>query len=208
MRTTRSRLATLGFVVLAACGGSRSSTTDDTTTPPPATPTELATPTEPATPTTAEPATPPTPAVPTTDPETAPPPVAAKVLVLVDDKGVGLGGHDPVAYATASKPVPGSATHTATHAGATYRFASAENKTKFESDAAKHAPRYGGYCAYAASQNRLSKSDPKVFLIHDGDLLVFTSRDFLARFQKDPAGHKQKADASWPGLVEKHGKAP
>ena len=135
-----------------------------------------------------------------------PPSITAfRKLVNVDANGVGLGGHDPVAY-QAGAPVAGSPDHTAKHDGATYQFASAESKATFEAAAAQHAPQYGGYCAFAASQNRVSPSDPKVFLIHEGQLLVFTNQDFLDQFKKDPAGNKQKADANWPGLVAKHGK--
>lgn len=188
---TLSILAPLLSSVWLACGGSPKPAPVEPTPVEPAPPAEpVATPTEPAPPA-AEPVAP------------AP---AAKVLVLVDAQGVGLGGHDPVAYVKAKKAVAGAADKTAAHGGATYRFASADHKATFEADPARHVPGYGGYCAYAASQNRLSQSDPKVFLIHDGQLLMFTSRDFLARFQKDPAGHKQKADANWPGLVEQHGK--
>jgi hypothetical protein len=139
-----------------------------------------------------------------TDPN---PPAATveKTLVNVDASGVGLGGHDPVAY-QAGAPAMGTAENTAQHGGATYQFATAESKATFEGASAQHAPQYGGYCAFAASQNRLSPSDPKVFLMHDGQLLVFTNQDFLDQFQKDPAGNKQKADANWPGLVAQHGK--
>lgn len=142
------------------------------------------------------PATPNKPADPTSVPS------AAKTLVLVDDKGVGLGGHDPISY-TKGAPVAGSADHAASHGGATYYFASAEAKTAFEP---RFAPAFGGYCAFAASQNRLSVSDPKVFHLHEGQLLVFTNDDYKTRFMADAAGNKAKADANWPGLVAKHGK--
>jgi YHS domain-containing protein len=130
----------------------------------------------------------------------------AKRLILVDDQGVGLSGHDPVAYASDNAAVAGTADHASQHDGATYRFASAEHKATFDAAPAKHAPQYGGYCAYAASMNRLSESDPKVFQIIDGQLLVFTNADFKQQFNKDVAGNKAKADANWPGLVDKHGK--
>ena len=142
------------------------------------------------------------PAAPTPTP-TAP---AAKRLVLVDAQGVGLGGHDPVAYATDNAAVAGAAEHSSQHEGATYQFASAEHKSTFDAAPAKHAPQYGGYCAFAASMNRLSDSDPTVFQIVDGQLLVFTNEDFKQKFNADVAGNKAKADANWPGLVAQHGK--
>jgi len=134
------------------------------------------------------------------------PATASKVLVLVDDQGVGLGGNDPVAYATDNAAVAGSADHSSQLGGATYRFASAEHKATFDGEPAKHAPQYGGYCAFAASQNRLSEADPAVFQIVDGQLLVFTNADFKDQFNKDVAGNKRKADENWPGLVARYGK--
>lgn len=132
-------------------------------------------------------------------------PVQEKILVLVDDQGVGLGGHDPVSY-TKGAPVAGAADQASSHGGATYHFASAEAKAAFDADRAKFAPGFGGYCAYAAAQNRLSIADPKVFVIHEGQLLMFTNEDFKQRFEADPKTTKAKADANWPGLVAKHGK--
>ena len=139
-------------------------------------------------------------------PTTPATPASSKVLVLVDDQGVGLGGNDPVAYATDNAAVAGSADHSSQFGGATYRFASAEHKATFDADMARRAPQFGGYCAFAASQNRLSEADPQVFQIVDGQLLVFTNADFKDQFNKDPDGNKQKADDNWPGLVAKHGK--
>lgn len=141
----------------------------------------------------------------TTTPTTNPP-AAKKRLILVDAEGVGLGGHDPVAYTANSAAVKGTAEQLSEHDGAKYRFASAEHKATFEADRAKHAPQYGGYCAYAASLNRVSEADPTVWQIVDGQLLVFTNKSYKLQFNADVAGNKAKADANWPGLVEKFGK--
>jgi YHS domain-containing protein len=138
--------------------------------------------------------------------ETTTPAKATKILVNVDDKGVGLGGNDPVAYSKQNAPVAGDAAITSSFGGASYQFASADNKAAFDAEPQRSAPQYGGYCAFAASQNRLSESDPAVFTIHDGLLLVFTNEDFRAQFMKDPGGNKAKADQNWPGLVDQHGK--
>lgn len=142
-------------------------------------------------------------ATPTTTPST---PALPKVLVLVDAEGVGLGGYDPIAYGKHDAPFKGKPAHASQFAGATYRFMSTDNKAAFDADTAKHAPQYGGYCAFAASQNRLSDSDPTVYQIVDGQLLVFTNESYKREFNADLAGNKAKADANWPGLVAKHGK--
>jgi YHS domain-containing protein len=136
------------------------------------------------------------------------PPVAApaeKTLVLVDDQGVALAGNDAIAY-TKNAVEEGVPDYATTHETATYQFANAENKQTFDAAPAKHAPAFGGYCAFAASQNRLSQSDPNVYMNYEGQLLMFTNQDFLEQFKKDPAGNKKKAEANWPGLVAKHGK--
>ncbi len=130
---------------------------------------------------------------------------AAKILVLVDDRGVGLGGNDPIAY-TKEAVQEGTADHTSSYGGAKYQFASPENQQMFDGDQPKYAPAFGGYCAFAASQNRLSESDPNVYMIYEGQLLMFTNEDFREQFKKDPAGNKKKADANWPALVDKYGK--
>src|SRR5688572_8548023 len=144
-------------------------------------------------------------AKPATSSTTPPQPTGEKVLVLVDDRGVGLGGHDPVAYATEGA-VPGAAEHTAEHGGAIYRFASADNKTAFEADKPKHAPQYGGYCAFAASQNRLSDAEPTVFQVLDGQQLVFTNQAYKDQFNAGREGNNALADKNWPGLVARYGK--
>ena len=109
-------------------------------------------------------------------------------------------------YVTAGAPVLGSEMHTSRHGGATYWFASAENQAAFEAEPDRYAPRYGGYCAYAASQNRLSPVDPASWSILDGQLVLFTNPEFHRLFDEDPPGHKAKADGFWPGLVARHGK--
>jgi YHS domain-containing protein len=135
---------------------------------------------------------------------TAQPASATKVLINVDDNGIGLGGNDPMSYRT--KIAAGTAEQSSKFGGATYRFASAENKAAFDGAPAASAPAYGGYCAFAASQNRLTPSDPNVFVLHNGQLLVFANEDFRAQFLEDAPGNKAKADANWPTLVAKYGK--
>ena len=129
-----------------------------------------------------------------------------KVLVNVDAQGVALGGHDPIGYVNGA-PALGTDQHTSKHGGATYRFATAEHKLKFDAEPDGRAPRYGGYCAYAASLNRLTPGDPQVWRIIDGQLLLFANADFRDQYEKDPAGNRSKAEANWPGLVDKHGKS-
>lgn len=142
-------------------------------------------------------------------PPAAPPapvaPAASKTLVNVDPEGVGLGGFDPVSYRRGA-PAEGQPTLVLAHGGATYRFETEPSRAAFRAAPADHAPAFGGYCAYAAAEGRLSPADPTAWLLHDGRVLVFTNADFRERFAQDPTANLARADANWPTLVEKYGK--
>ena len=59
--------------------------------------------------------------------------------VNVND-GYAVHGYDVVAYFTVSEPTEGDDRFTAEHQGVRYRFASAENRDRFNGDPAKYAP--------------------------------------------------------------------
>ena len=69
--------------------------------------------------------------------------------------GGAIRGYDPVAYFTEERPVKGKRAHRAEWMGATWSFASEENRKLFESDPEKYAPRYGGYCAWGLPPGRV-----------------------------------------------------
>lgn len=131
-----------------------------------------------------------------------------RILVNTDRSGLALQGYDPVSYFTQAAPARGSATITATHQGATYRFVSAANRDLFVADPGRYAPQFGGYCGYGASRDYLAPVDPEAFTIMDGRLILQNSKRVLELWQKDPAGRLTLADRNWPGLVEREGKPP
>ncbi|HEY4179744.1 MAG TPA: YHS domain-containing (seleno)protein [Kofleriaceae bacterium] len=133
--------------------------------------------------------------------ETAP----TKILVNVDDEGVGIMGFDPAGYLLNNKADPGAGETSSAHGGATYWFANAARKAAFDKDPVKYSPQFGGYCVYAASQGRVSQVQPEVFEIIDGKTYLFTNPEFKKLFDKDPAGTIQKATENWPKLVEQFG---
>lgn len=135
-----------------------------------------------------------------------PAPVAQKILINVDDEGTAILGFDAVAYSVDNKVTPGSGDNAVAHGGGNFWFASPEHKAAFTAEPQKFAPRYGGYCAYAMAQGRLSPVMPEVFEIYEGQLLLFTNPEFKKLFDADPAKHKAAADQNWPKLVEQHGK--
>jgi YHS domain-containing protein len=129
-----------------------------------------------------------------------------KSLLNLDKAGVAIQGYDPVAFFTDSKPVKGKPEFVARHAGATYLFATKEHRDLFRADPAKYEPAFGGYCAFGVSRNRLIEVDVDAFQIVEGKLLLQYSKGVRADFNQDPKGNLTKANANWPGLVEKKGK--
>jgi YHS domain-containing protein len=130
------------------------------------------------------------------------------VLVNTDASGLAIEGHDPVAYFTLRKPVRGDAKFRSTSMGATYQFVSAENKRLFDADPQRYAPHFGGYCAYAASINKISPIDPAYWEIVDGRLILQHNQKAWDAWHKDPSSNLVKADANWPGLVKRNGAPP
>jgi YHS domain-containing protein len=91
-----------------------------------------------------------------------------------NDKNVVLDGHDVVAYRTMDKPLQGSAKYSATHDGAVFHFSSAENRDLFSADPAMYAPKYNGYCAFAAAHhNAKVPANADTFKLYNGELLMF-----------------------------------
>jgi YHS domain-containing protein len=131
---------------------------------------------------------------------------STKSLVNLDNSGVAIQGYDPVAFFTDGKPVKGKPEFTAKHSGAVYQFASREHRDLFTKDAAKYEPQFGGYCAYGVSKNKLAPVDVEAFQIVDGKLLMQYSKGIRDDFNKDTKGNLSKANANWPGLVDKKGK--
>jgi YHS domain-containing protein len=105
--------------------------------------------------------------------------LSASMALAVDehfvDGGAVVGGYDVVAYHTMGKPIEGSSEFSATYQGATWNFASAENLEMFNSDPAKFAPAYGGWCSAGASKAKKVPTQPDLFAIIDGQLYLNSS---------------------------------
>ena len=80
--------------------------------------------------------------------------------INLSGKDVAVKGYDVVAYFNNGAATKGSNAHSADWMGATWRFASAANKQTFESDPAKYAPAYGGYCAWPSARVARLTSTP------------------------------------------------
>lgn len=115
--------------------------------------------------------------------------------------GVAINGYDPVAYFREHRPVEGRDEHTMTWKGVTWRFSSAENRDLFSGDPEKYAPQYGGYCAYAAANNAIAKTEPDAFTIYEGKLYLNYDQNIKSRWDGDRMRYVELADDYWPGLA-------
>lgn len=123
------------------------------------------------------------------------------------EKGLAIGGYDPVAYFTQQKAVKGSASFAAVAEGVTYHFASAANRALFVKDYKKYEPQYGGWCAYAmGANNEKVEVDPETFTITGNKLYLFYhswTNNTLTKWNKMPAQLMAQADKNWKARVEK-----
>lgn len=62
-------------------------------------------------------------------------------------QGVAAKGYDVMAYFQQGKPVQGSAQFFTAWMGATWWFATGQNRDLFQADTGRYAPQFGGYCS-------------------------------------------------------------
>lgn len=120
--------------------------------------------------------------------------------IIYAEDGIAIGGADPVAYFTDDTFVAGSTEHTYEWDGATWQFASAENRDLFAASPEEYAPQYGGYCAWAVGQNALAAIDPNAWSIVDGKLYLNANKRIQNRWSEDIPGNIALADENWPTL--------
>ncbi len=121
--------------------------------------------------------------------------------VSATEQGIAIGGYDPVAYFTEGHPVAGSAGFELRWNGATWRFASAQSRARFEANPMAYAPAFGGYCAWAVSQNYLAPGDPLVWRIVDGRLYLNFNARAKALWEADLANAIARGHANWPAVL-------
>ena len=127
-------------------------------------------------------------------------PAAADVINSTFLGNDAIKGYDPVAYFTEGRPVKGSSEFEYEWMGADWRFATAANRDAFAAEPEKYAPQYGGYCAYAVSQNTTADIDPEAWKIVGDRLYLNLSKDVQKLWEQDVPGYIQKADVNWPKI--------
>lgn len=115
---------------------------------------------------------------------------------------IAVEGYDPVAYFTQGEPVKGDKKFSLEYNGAQWRFSTAENLAAFEADPVKYAPQFGGYCAWAVSQDYTARGNPKNWTIVEDKLYLNYNDEIQARWIKDTPGFIEAANQNWPGVLE------
>lgn len=124
----------------------------------------------------------------------------------VDGTGFAVSGYDVVAYRSLdqvpvgqSQPagIPGRKDITAEYNGATFSFATEENKKKFLSDPAHFAPQYDGHCAYGVSRGGKVPGNPNLWRIVDDKLYLNITENVVGFWEEDIPGNINLAEDNW-----------
>lgn len=123
-----------------------------------------------------------------------------RALLNLDKDGLALEGYDPTSYFLDAKPRKGDPTLSRMYQGATYYFVDTDHKNAFEKDPSKFVPKFGGFCGYAASINKVSPVNPEIWQLVDGQLVLQHTPKAYDLFNKNVTANYAKAEKYWPGL--------
>lgn len=108
-----------------------------------------------------------------------------------------VSGYDVIAFFKQQKPVEGSSKYTLEYQGADWYFSTQSNLEKFKANPIKYAPQYGGYCAWAMSNNKTAPGNPPYWTIYNDKLYLNYDQSVLDTWHADKDGFIKKADAYW-----------
>lgn len=125
----------------------------------------------------------------------------AQTAQVYANDGIAVDGSDVVAYFALGGPVAGSPEFSHQWNGATWLFANQANLDTFVANPAAYAPQYGGYCAWAVSQNYIAPTTPEAWSVVDGKLYLNFSLGVRRRWERDIPARIKAADANWPQVL-------
>jgi len=118
------------------------------------------------------------------------------------DSNLMLRGDDPVAYFIAGKATAGNPEIKTEHRGATYRFASDENRRQFITSPDKYAPQFGGFCSNGMAYSVPIAGATDNFKIIDGKLYMFGGARSKLYFEMDQERNLKLAWHYWETEVK------
>jgi YHS domain-containing protein len=128
---------------------------------------------------------------------------------FVDQTGFAVSGYDVVAYRSLQQSpvgtmqvaaIPGQADITAEYNGATFAFASQENRDMFLENPEYFVPQYDGHCAYGVSKGGKVPGNPNLWRIVDDRLYLNITKNVVGFWEEDIPGNITLAEGNWPGI--------
>ncbi len=125
----------------------------------------------------------------------------------IDTTGFAVSGYDVTTYFDLTQsavgsdqpaPMPGKSDITAEWNGATWAFASTENRDKFLADPEAFAPQYDGHCAFAVSKGGRAPGNPTLWRIVDDKLYLNVTKNVVTFWEEDIPGNITLAEGNWP----------
>lgn len=123
---------------------------------------------------------------------------------VYQNAGIAIDGADAVAFfglGVDDAPVIGSSEHAFEWNGATWHFATAENRATFAADPEAYAPAFGGYCAYAAARGYVASTVPEAWSVVDGRLFLNYSTRIRRRWLRELPDAIGQGDANYPAIL-------
>lgn len=131
---------------------------------------------------------------------------ANKEAINTNKDGYIAEGYDVTEYFNGNA-IKGKTLYTTGHNGAWYKFATEDNRNKFEANPNLYEPQYGGYCAYAVGANGSKvEINPESYLVDNDKLYLFYDNALADTKQKwlneNPEELKRKANENWPKIKQ------
>jgi hypothetical protein len=128
------------------------------------------------------------------------------------DDSTAISGYDVVAFHTVKKTVRGDPKISHMYADTKWVFATEENKKLFEANPESYLPAWGGHCAWAVSENLLSRKllsgdfefiDGKLYLFSFGNSRKSSARDDFLYGRPGRDQRIRYGNGYWPDLKRK-----
>ena len=117
---------------------------------------------------------------------------------------VAIDGYDTVAYWTENRAIEGEKKYSYEYKDAKWRFASQANLELFKANPEKYLPEYGGYCAWAMSDDSLASVDGDAWTMFDGKLYLNYNKRVMKEWRADKARFVQLADGFYQARFPSH----
>jgi len=114
--------------------------------------------------------------------------------------GYALGGYDVVSYWSATGPVLGNDDYEVQMENVTWRFSNKGNAEEFLKYSEIYVPQFSGYGAYAVSQGKSARGNPRIWAIENNKLYFFFSAQTRIEWQRVRDKSIQRAVKQWPEL--------